>query len=392
METVNKAQGWIQGILDKALGEALPWVIAIIIIIIGYFVAKIIAGLVRRALGMTNLDEKLAKALGNNSGGTEKGIATFVFWLIMLFVIMIALNQANLEEAVEPIREMISSILGFLPNILGAGIIMFVAWVIATVAKNLLSALLNASRVDERLGLGESKPISSSISLVAFFGIILMMLPPALEALDMSQISDPIGELVSQIFNYIPSLFAGAVVFAIGYLIASIVQKVLSSVLSSAGADNLPAKLGFTGDMGGRSFSSIVSYVAMATILVVIGTQALQIMNLGIISELAQGLIGVYGNILVALIIFAVAFYIANIVSKLIPNAFWARFARIAIILFLGAVALQKANISNLTNDTFQLIISCVIIAAAFAAGVGGAIAIGLGGRDKAHSLLDRIR
>ena len=177
---------------------------------------------------------------------------------------------------------------------------------------------------------------------------------------------------------------------------ALIVQKVLSNVLSSIGVDALPSKLGYQGGdlIAGRPLSLVISYIAMATVLVVIGSQAIDLLKLDFISNLSENFVDGYFNILGAIIIIVVAIYIANIVGQLIEphSAFWAKVTRIAILVFLGAVALQKANISSLTNDTFQLLITAAIYASAFALGVGGAIALGLGGREKAKSVLDNLK
>lgn len=389
-KTLDTINGWLE-----VLGPFGPWLLALLIIIVGYFVAKVISGVVRKLLNRTSLDDKLANILGQDTDGCERGIASFIFWLLMLYIIVFALNVVNQEAVVEPLNLILTQIFGFIPRLLAALAIGFVAWILATVAKNLIVGLLSASRVDERLGLGETKPITNSVGLITFFGIILMLLPNVLAQLGWVQISEPITEMVRTIFSYIPNLFAGIIIFAIGYLIASIVQRVLQSVLSSIGADSLPNKLGYRGDLfGGKSLSTILSYIAMATILVIISAQALLVMDLGFISELATGFVPGFLKILLAIIIFAAAFFIANIVGQLIEgkSPFWARVARIAIIVFLGAVALQKANISSLTNETFQLIITSLIIAAAFAVGVGGAIALGLGGREKASRWLERIK
>ena len=396
MKIPDAVKEWITFIGPNGpLGQAGTWLWALLLILLGYFVAKMIKTGVRKLLNRTSLDDKIASLLGQDTDGCERAIATFVFWLVMLFVIVMALTLVGQEKTVEPLKGIYDQILGFIPRLLAAGAIGFIAWIIATVVKNVLVSILSASKVDERVGLGESKPITNGVGLIAFFGIILMMLPNALTALQMNDISKPIAEMVGQIFSYIPKLFSGIILFAIGYLVASIVQKVLLGILSSIGTDDLPSKLGYKGSLfGNKSLSEILSYVAMATILVVIGTQSIRLLGFNLISDLAEGFIPGYFRILVALVIFAVAFFVANLVGQLIEgkSQFWARFVRIAIIVFMVGVALQKANISNLTNETFQLIVTCLIVAAAFAAGVGGAIAIGLGGKDKARGLLEKIK
>jgi len=391
---MDKLQQQIES-LWKVLGPVGPWLAALIIILLGWIVAKALSNFVRRLLSRSNLDDKLAGILKQDTDGVEKGIATFVFWLLMLFVIILALSVAKQREVVQPLIDIFYKILAFIPNALAAAAIGFVGWIIATVVKNLLGGVLAASKIDERLGLGAAKPITNSVGQLAFFGIILMMLPSALGALKMEEISRPIAEMVRQIFEYVPKLIGGIVLFSIGYLIASIVQKVVSSVLSSIGADSLLNRLGYTGDgIGGRPLSAVISYIAMATILVLIGVQTLTLMNLGFISEVVAKIVPGYFKILGAMIVFGVAFFLANLAGRLIEakNPFWAKVVRIAIVVFLTAAALQIANFSPLTNDTFQLIITAAIIALFFAVGVGGAIAIGLGGRDKAANWLNRLK
>ena len=152
--------------------------------------------------------------------------------------------------------------------------------------------------------------------------------------------------------------------------------------------------MGYAGDglIGGKSFSSIIGLVIKASILVVMIAESINLMKLDFISVLAVGIVAVYFKLLIAALILCAAFYLANVVGQMVSSPFWAKVARIGIIVFLGAVALQKADISDLTNDTFQLAITATIIAAAFAGGVGGAIALGLGGREKAKSMLEKLK
>ncbi len=381
------------GDFARDLGPVATWLFALLIIIVGYFVAKLIRTLVVKGLGKTSFDDKIAKLMGQPADGAEKGIGMFVFYLFMLFVVIFALSVAGEETVVEPLKNILSSILGFIPKLLAASIIGFVTWVIATLAKNIVSGFLGAARVDDRLGLGEKKPITSTLSLVVFFGIILIMLPNILAALELDEISQPIASTVDTIFEAVPPILFGLIILGLGYLIASIVQKVLSNVLEAVGIDKLAAGIGFNG-IGGRPLSIVVSYIAMATILVIFIAQAIDAMKLDFISSLAENFVPGYFAILSGVIIFIIAIYVAELVAKTLApkSSFWAKFAKVAILVFAGAVALQRANISSLTNETFQTIINAAIIAAAFAAGVGGAIALGLGGREKAKALLEKVK
>ena len=89
------------------------WVLAIVIIIIGYFVVKIISSLLEKLLGKWSIDEKISKQLGKDAEGTERGISKFVFYLLMLFVVVFALGVAGKSDAVEPLTQIIDQIFAF---------------------------------------------------------------------------------------------------------------------------------------------------------------------------------------------------------------------------------------------------------------------------------------
>ena len=88
-----------------------------------------------------------------------------------------------------------------------------------------------------------------------------------------------------------------------------------------------------------------------------------------------------YLALLGAVIIFgfgllAAKFAYANLADK---NLLLAKIARIAIIVMTGVVALERSGISpGLTGLPYM----AAIYAIAFAGGVGGAVALGLGGKD----------
>lgn len=388
---MEKIMEWL-----KVLGPVGPWVLAIVILIAGYFVARIIRKCVEVALNKTALDEKLAKALGNEPGGVGKGVGMFVFYLVLLFVVIFALGVVGQDTAIEPLKDLLDKFLGFIPKLVACGVILFVAWLLAKIVRELLTGLLSGVKLDERIGTGagDDKPVTKAIAITASFAIVLIMLPQALATLEMKSVSEPIQKLIDQIFAYIPKLFAGIVILAIGFLIAWIVQRVLENVLAAIGTDKVPGFLGYKNEIkiGGQSLSGILSYVAMATILVMTVSQAVLAMDLKLISELADGFVDGYLRILGAVIIIAVALFLANLVGGWIQpkSATWAKVARIAILVFLGAAALQRAGISDLTNGIPELAMRYAIYALALALGVGGAIAFGLGGREQAGKWLSK--
>ena len=112
-------------------------------------------------------------------------------------------------------------------------------------------------------------------------------------------------------------------------------------------------------------------------------------MNISLLSGASEGFAEGYFRVLLAVIIFGGGLLLAkfaytNLADK---NATLAKAARIAIIVLTTVVALKRANLApELTDLPYQF----AIYALATAFGIGGAIAIGLGGKEFVARWLDR--
>lgn len=69
-------------------------------------------------LRRTNIDNRLASAVGGRPGiHVESGIATAVFYLILLFVLVAALQALNLTIVTGPLTGLLTIVLGFIPRL-----------------------------------------------------------------------------------------------------------------------------------------------------------------------------------------------------------------------------------------------------------------------------------
>src|SRR5690606_35781631 len=126
------------------------------------------------------------------------------------------LGVVGQDTAIEPLKDLLDKFLGFIPKLVACGVILFVAWLLAKIVRELLTGLLSGVKLDERIGTGagDDKPVTKAIAITASFAIVLIMLPQALATLEMKSVSEPIQKLIDQIFAYIPKLFAGIVILA----------------------------------------------------------------------------------------------------------------------------------------------------------------------------------
>jgi len=392
------AEGASSGIMDWVdlisgkLGPAGKYIAALVIFLVGKWIAKRIGNMVGKGLGKTDFDTKVASKLGLKSEGIEKGVSSFVYYLLLLFILMIALNVAGMNDAVEPLKAMFTKFMGYIPNLIAGGIVLFLVLMIAKIVKNLLAGVMSGAKVDERLGMMDGAPVTTAATNGVYYFIILIMLPAILAIFNIPGITEPVTDMVKKITDNIPNVVSGLILIGIGYLIASVVQKLIYNLLNAANVNSFPAKMGFKGNMdksGTKSPSGIISMLVMITIMVTVVTQALGLMNLGFISDLGQNFLGGYFHILGAVIVLGIAIFIANLVHSNLSghNALLANIAKWGILIFAGFMALSMTGISkNITETPFM----ALVIAAAFALGVGGAIAIGLGGHPAVGRWMDK--
>ena len=115
---------------------------ALVILVVGWLIAKVIEAIIVRVLKALKIDELsdkagIAKVLaqGDIKAGLSEVIAGVIYWLIILVVVATALSALNLTIA----AELVSKLVSYIPNILGAIFILvlgsFLANLVATIVR-----------------------------------------------------------------------------------------------------------------------------------------------------------------------------------------------------------------------------------------------------------------
>jgi hypothetical protein len=152
--------------LDTAL-EFLPKLIGfLLILIIGYIIAKIIAKIVAKVLQKVGFDKAVEKggvktALDKSQYDASDILAKIVFYAVMLFVLSTAFGVFGEN----PISDYLAAIIGYLPKVFVAILIIVIASAIAAAAKGLIQNSLG--------GLSYGKIIANVVSaLILALGVI----------------------------------------------------------------------------------------------------------------------------------------------------------------------------------------------------------------------------
>ena len=124
---------------------------AVIVILVGIFLARLVGGLLDGVLKSAGLDEKTSKIMPKNAEGkavlsVSNLCSVIVKVLIVVFFVVSGINILG----VETLTIIGTAIIGYLPNILAAVIILIVAWILAAKASE---AILKTNEDSSELAL-----------------------------------------------------------------------------------------------------------------------------------------------------------------------------------------------------------------------------------------------
>ena len=139
--------------LVDSLGTKLPNALgALLVLLLGLFVAGILRRIVLKLLTKTTIDERIAERV-NLGIRVDAFVSQLVYYVVVLYVCVIALGFLGLTSVLDPVKAMITNILGYLPSVVGAGIIAYIGYTIANVLAEMsvvLSSRLEAAAVKAR--------------------------------------------------------------------------------------------------------------------------------------------------------------------------------------------------------------------------------------------------
>lgn len=416
MAVQNFGELKVAGPLQDIFG-AIPEIIgAIVLGTLAWLVACIAKALVVKGLGGFNLDDRLAAANEPGEGNSflvNETLGEIVYWLILLLFLPLIVSALPLDDnALAPLNTMVTNVINVLPKVLGAIAIGFIGWLVARIVKNIVTNLLRslgADSLDDRLGIPGSFELSKLGGTLAYLVILVPSIIAALEALGIATIYEPARDMLTQITTFLPLLISAAFIIGVFYFIGRLISEIVATFLTALGFDNLFEWLGISGlqatipapaadgtpepyvreseggsGLQGQTPSKIAGTLVLVGFVLVGLNTAVDVLQLDQLTEIVEVILGVSARVLVGVVVFAIGLFCANFVHRLIASAgtsqsnMLAQAARISILVFVGAMALQLIGVApSIVNLAFGLLLGAIAVAIA--------IAFGLGGRDVAN-------
>ena len=169
---------------------------------------------------------------------------------------------------VDSLRVFAEKFMGTIPSILGAVIVLLVAWLLARLVSGGFERLLRTVKFDilaERLQLteflqqmGVQMSPSALIGRLIYWIFVLLIIASAAETLNWVLVS----ELIQKFLSYLPKLVTGIVVFIAGSYLASLARDFIRSATGSLGIST------------GRILSSVLYYLLFIMVVLTAMEQA----------------------------------------------------------------------------------------------------------------------
>jgi len=205
-------------------------------------------------------------------------------------------------------------------------------------------------------------------------------------------------EIWNQLALLTPSLLAAALVVILGIIVsrvlgglaAKLVSKIyVDQAVEATGAKKVLDKIGFHLTVS-QALGLLVTWFLYAVVLV--GTA--DILGLSQISEFLQSVVLYIPNVIIAVVILLVGIIISKFIHTLVRETslaaelesadVLANVARIAILVFTVMAALIQLKVAT-------ALIEILFTGLVFMFALAGGIAFGLGGKDKAKDILDKL-
>lgn len=392
--------------------------LALVIVIVAHFAAKAVKWAIAKGVDRIPF---FARRDAAGAGGVKptvdvgERIGEVGYWLVWLLGLIAALNVLGEWAAavVAPLNGMVAGFLAYLPSVVGAALIFFIGFVLATIVRRMVEATVEAVELDRRLidaGLTHTPKgpgLGRLLGLLAFTLIIIPVSIAALDVLNIEAISNPARDMLQSILLTIPRVIGAALIIFIAYLIGRWVMTLIEEGLKAIGFDDIissianaePIRVGRekmdltpgvdTIDFAKFPPSRMIGLAVLIGIVLFAAVEAARLLEFGAMAAMLTRVLELASSVLFGTVIIALGILLANILAAAASREGKPSSEIISTLVRWGVIALATAvglSFMGLANNIIALAFGLILGSVAVAV----AIAFGIGGRDAAKRMLDR--
>lgn len=302
-----------------------------------------------------------------------------------------------MDKITDSFMSALDSIIGFIPNLISAIILLIVAWLVAVIVKNIIVKGLSAIGFEKWLekkgltnadGKSESEGLIQTFGKLAYFIIFLLFLPSVFDALNMTSVSTPIKNMMGSVLDFLPRVIVAVVILVVGLFIAKVLGTLVKNLLTNLNASRYNHYVNFGENKESIDIPSATGWIITTIIGLFFVVEALNTVNLEVLNTIGEAIIGYLPLVVSAAIILLIGFVGGNLLAKLINkstgNRFVSEIVKYLVIIVSVFMTLDQLNFAqSIVNVAFLLILGAVAVAFA--------IAFGIGGKDFAKNTLSKL-
>ena len=308
--------------LSNTLGAHLPNILgALALLVAGWIIAVVVRAGSIRLLALLKVNQRIREST-DQTINIESGIATGIFWVILLVTMLGVLNALDLELVSDPFQVLVSQIFGYLPRLVAGTVLVIIAWLIATVLRTLASRLIAKTTWDEKLSAQAGmEPMSKNVGNVLFWLVILLFIPAILGTYALEGLLAPVQSMLDKSLSILPNVFAALVIGFVGWLVAKVLRGLVVNLLAAAGADKAGHKAGLEQSV---QVSRVAGTLVFIFVFIPSLIAALDALKIEAVSRPATEMLGQILNavphLVAASLILVVTWYVAKFASSLVAR------------------------------------------------------------------------
>jgi hypothetical protein len=390
--------------------------LAVVILVAAHFAAKAVKWAIAKGVDRIPFFSRRDGASATTAKPTVdvgERVGEVGYWLVWLLGLILALNTLELTAVVAPLNDMVRGFLAYLPAVVGAALIFFIGFVLATIVRRMVEATVEAVELDRRLieaGLTHTPRGPGLARLLGILVFTLIIIPVAIAALDVlniTAISDPATSMLNNILMTIPRVIGAALIIFIAYVIGRWIMTLTEEGLKSIGFDDIissianaePIRVGRekmdltpgvdTINLSNFPPSKMIGLAVLIGIVLFAAVEAARILEFAAMAAMLTRVLELATSVLFGAVIIALGILLANILAAAARREGKPSSEIISTMVRWGVIALATAvglSFMGLANNIIALAFGLILGSVAVAV----AIAFGVGGREAAKRMLDR--
>ncbi|KPM31536.1 Hypothetical protein I595_2023 [Croceitalea dokdonensis DOKDO 023] len=372
--------------ISGSVGEFMPATIgAILILVIGWFVAGILKRLTSKLIKKTGIDDRMK----SDKVTLSKFIGKLIYFLAMIFVFMLALEKLGMQSVLDPVKNLLDGFLAFIPNIIGAGLVGYIGYMLASVVAELVG--MSSGTIQKfvpKLGISEDFDVIGVLKKIVFIFIFIPLLISALNILNMDAISVPATSILTQFFDAIPKVLLAVFILILFVIGGRFLSQMVKDILEKMNLNQVAEKMHLHHMAGDTNLPKAIGNIVYFFIVIFGLMTAIEKLEFAQLTEVLTTITHLSGKILFGLVIIMIGNWVSvlakNTFSKNENNAFVASIIRTAILAIFLAMGLKTIGMADdIINLAFGITLGTIAITVA--------LSFGLGGRSAAGKQMERI-